>query len=502
MLDARSQTALDRDHAKARPHTAKDKRILLLNSCKQDGFSVNRIHMGLSLLGGILRNAKHEVMLIDFAFLRDLKDCIRVPEIEAVLDEFQPGLVGISVFTYLYDECQDLIERTSHRPEIPIILGGPHFSVFPEDFSSDPRISYILRGEAESVILSLVETAKRENHPVFINCPSPSADEIPAVDLDIVYGHEFLKLYQIQLSRGCPYQCSFCNIERVAGRRVRPRNIETCLQEITEAKTRHPQISTIVITDDCPTFDKERFKTFLKLFAAANLGCELSIDNVRANLLDEEMIRLYVEAGGRNLCVGTESGHPEVFEAVNKGESLDDIVHAARLIRKYGLVLGLCFVIGLPGDTLKRHARSVALARSLKPDYLFWNMCIPWPGTQVHQWYTTHGRIGNPRNFSTLVDPTGNYGNPVCATKEFPEKDRIKAWFMANLETQCYFKRTRDLGKLFFLSIRYNFFRSFVNHFTRCFIPIALDRLIHVFEKKFGLRLPGVSPRQIMKEGE
>jgi len=456
--------------------------------------------MGLSLLGGILKDAGHQVMLIDFAFLRDLRSHIRVPEIEEIIDEFGPDVIGISVFTYLYDECETLIERISRHSDLPIILGGPHFSVFPEDFAHDLRISYIVRGEAEKVILDLVRTARRENHPVFIDCPLPAANEIPAVDLGIAYGREFLKIYQIQLSRGCPYHCSFCNIARVAGRRIRPRNIETCLQEITEAKSQNPQISMIVITDDCPTFDKERFKLFLKAFADAIIGCELSIDNVRANLLDEEMIQLYVAAGGKNICLGTETGHPEIFKLVNKGESLDDIVHAAKLIRKYRVILGLCFVIGLPGDNLERHANSIALAKALKPDYIFWNMCVPWPGTEVHQWYKTHGTIGNLRNFSTLIDPRGRYANPVCSTKEFPEKDRIRAWFMANMETQCYFKRTRDFGKLFFLSLRYMLFRSFMIYFICCFMPLALGRFGGNLGRKIELRLQMVRRRKSMKD--
>lgn len=209
------------------PKATNGRRILLLNPCKKDGFSANRIHMGLSLLGGILKAGGHEVLLMDFAFLRDLKEHIRVPEIEEILDEFQPDLIGISVFTYLYDECEALIERISSRCTFPIILGGPHFSVFPEDFAHDLRFSYIVRGEAETVILHLVETAKREARPVFIICPKPASNEIPAVNLDVAYGHEFLKIYQIQLSRGCPYHCSFCSIEQVAGRRIQHRKIET-----------------------------------------------------------------------------------------------------------------------------------------------------------------------------------------------------------------------------------------------------------------------------------
>jgi anaerobic magnesium-protoporphyrin IX monomethyl ester cyclase len=375
------------------------------------------------------------------------------------------------VFTYLYDECQTLVERISRHCDLPIILGGPHFSVFPKDFVGDSRISYVVRGEADAVILSLVETARRERRPVLVDCPLPSADEIRAVNLDIAYGSQYLRVYQIQLSRGCPYSCSFCNIHLVAGRRVRARDLQTCLNQIIEAKRRHPNIETITITDDCPTFDKERFKRFLRALKEANTGCELWVDNMRANLIDEEMIQLYVAAGGRNVCLGVETGDPEVFKLVQKGESLEDIVEAAKLVREYGLALGLCFVIGLPRDNLQRHACSVRLAKSLKPDYVFWNMCIPWPGTEVHRWYEAHGEIRDLRNFSTLIDPRANFNDPIASSADFPKGDRIKAWLVANMETHNYFRNPRDTRKLLSLALRYRIYQSFVVYFARCLLP-------------------------------
>ncbi|MFH1950048.1 MAG: B12-binding domain-containing radical SAM protein [Pseudomonadota bacterium] len=460
-----------RDNVKRRSLEGSGKRILFVNPAKQDNFGVNRIHMGFSIMGETLVSNGHEVKIMDYAFLRDLKRQIRVPDIEEVIDEFEPHVVGISVFTYLYDECQTLVARISRHCDLPIILGGPHFTIFPRDFADDSRISYIVRGEADTVILGLVEAAKRESWPVLVNYPLPSPDEIPAVNLDVAYGSQYLRTYQIQLSRGCPYNCSFCNVRFIAGRRVHARDLETCIDQIVKAKRRYPNIEVITITDDCPTFDKERFKRFLRMFREANLGCGLTIDNGRANLVDEEMIQLYMAAGGRNICLGAESGHTEVFEGIHKGESLEDIVNAAKLVRKYGLTLGLCFVIGLPWDNLERHSYSMRLAKALRPNYVFWNMCIPWPGTEVHQWYQTHGEIGDLRNFSTLIDPRANFRDPVCTSIDFPKEDRIKAWLMANMETHIYFSNPHDIWKLLSLTLRYKIYWSFAIYFARCFLP-------------------------------
>jgi radical SAM superfamily enzyme YgiQ (UPF0313 family) len=247
----------------------------------------------------------------------------------------------------------------------------------------------------------------------------------------------------------------------IAGRKVRARDLNVVIDQFIRAKKQYPKIKTITITDDCPTFNKERFKRFLYLLKEADTGCMLYVDNMRADSIDDEMVALYKAAGGINICLGVESGHPEVFHLIHKGESLADIVEAAKKVRQSGIVLGLCFVIGLPEDNLERHLQSMRLAKLLRPHYIFWNMCVPWPGTEVARWYQIHGKIGDVRNFSTLIDPRVNFKEPVCSTPSFTKKQMIKAWLMANMETHSYLASFQNIPKLFRLTIQYGTFRSF-----------------------------------------
>lgn len=419
--------------------TTMRKKILFLNPAKNDSFVVDRIHMGFTLLGQILTQAGHEVKVLDYAFLKALQGKIPIPTVREVISDFKPDAVGISVFTYLYDESLLLIKEVSSLTEAPILLGGPHITLFPEDFCNDSRISYLVRGEAETVIKDIIDRLERKTAPEVIRSYGPAGDAIPSVNLDIAHGSTLLENYQIQLSRGCPFSCSFCNVEFIAGgRTVRVRNLDTCINEIREAKHNYPNIKAILITDDCPNFDRERFKTFLIRFANLETGCSLHIDNVRADLIDEEMLQLYVRAGGTNICLGTESGDAEVFRLVNKGESLEALFKSIHLVKKFRLSLGLCFVIGLPEDSPEKFNRSLELARSVKPDYVFWNMCTPWPGTPVYDWFMTHGEVGNVRGFSTLVDPEFNFSLPRAWCKGFTREDRVRAWLIANLETFAF----------------------------------------------------------------
>lgn len=420
-------------------NTTMKKKILFLNPAKNDSFVVDRIHMGFTLLGQLLTQAGHEVMVVDYAFLKVFQGRIPVPTVRSLILDFKPDAVGISVFTYLFEESLALIEEVSSLTEAPVLLGGPHITLFPEDFCNDSRISYLVCGEAETVITDIIGRLEKKPVPEVVRAQGPAGSAIPAVNLDIALGGTHLQNYQIQLSRGCPFSCSFCNVEFIAGgRTVRVRDLDTCIDEIREAKHRYPNIQAITITDDCPNFDRERFKTFLKRFTELETGCSLQIDNVRADLIDEEMLRLYIGAGGTNICLGTESGDAEVFRLVNKGESLEALVNAVQLVKKFDLSLGLCFVIGLPEDSPEKFLKSLELARSVKPDYVFWNMCTPWPGTPVYEWFRTQGEIDDVRGFSTLVDPEFRFSLPRAWSNAFSREDRVRAWLTANMETFAF----------------------------------------------------------------
>lgn len=476
------------------------KRLLFLNPAKGDFFT-ERIHMGFTLLGQVLSEEGYQVRVIDYSFLNSIRGKLKIPTVEEEVADFNPEVVGISVFSYLYDESLEMIDRVSRCTDAPIMVGGPHVTLFPEDFTGDKRVSYIVRGEAEASISDIVARSGRTHRPEVVDCMVPTAEQIPPINLDIALGSEYLGDYQIQLSRGCPFNCSFCNVDLVAGRRVRLRDLRLCLDQIEAVVRSRPSIRSVSITDDCPTLNRKRFKEFLREFAKRDLGTLLTIDNVRADLVDEEMLQLYVLAGGQNICLGAESGHPEVFKMVNKGESLDKVIDAAGLIRKHGLQLGLCFVIGLPGDTMERHMSSLALAKQLRPDYIYWNMCTPWPGTEVYEWFLKHGEMREVRNFSTLIDQRLNYMDPPAVSQNFTKEERVRAWLMSNLETYNIpifsISNLRNLPanllRLFRLARKYRLYKSlfimmweFISH--KLWYELRKKRAVYSRVRKVGTR--------------
>lgn len=435
------------------------KRVLLINPCKEGPFRVKRAHIGLGILAAALHEHGHSIKVVDYSFLHGIN--LRPPALAEIVEAYAPDVVGISAFTYLYSEVLATIDAIARCTRAPLILGGPHVTMFPDDFARDTRISYLVTGEAEAVLPGLVAEASMQTIPRRIDGGAVPAEKIPVARLADFMGIEKMEEYQIQLSRGCPYNCSFCTICKVAGRHPRARDLDVCLDEICRAKETHPHIRQVTVTDDCPAFNPARFKEFMRRLAARRFNCKLTVANIRARDIDEEFVALYKAAGGAEVCIGVESGDPEVFALIDKGETLDDIRTAAALIRRGGLALGMCFVIGLPGDNPLRHRTSVAFAKAVGPDYVFWNMYIAWPGTRAWEWYSQHGRIGDIRGFSTLLDEEVRYARPPVDSPEFTAEDRIRAWLYANLETYNIPLRLPTLARLAKDVWRFRLTRSF-----------------------------------------
>lgn len=316
--------------------------------------------------------------------------------------------------------------------DAPIILGGPHITLFPTDeLPSDNRISYLVRGEADGVIVELVKNAVKQSKPVIIDAPLVKGEDIPRVDLSNVYGVEKLREFQIQLSRGCPFRCSFCSIKNSLGKKFRARDISQCIDELKAMKKEYPQISKVVI-----------------------------------------------------------SGDPEVFERINKGESLAAIERAAGKIRDHGFILGLCFVIGLPGDNLSRHKNSMQFAKKLRPNYVF-GICVFHGGIlKLGTGTIENGRIDDLCDVVFQIDTSARFSPPRREFVGFSKDQMVKAWSMANMETHAYFDRLSAIPRRLYYANEYNLWDSFIYFLLLKFPPAFVRRMVPVslsysFQKRF-----------------
>lgn len=431
----------------------KKKKVLFFNAkrTKCEGVSP---HLGLAMLSAVLKNAGHEVLIVDYQFKQD------APSPKIFLDDFSPDVVGITLYTATMYEATKIIEVCSEF-RVPIIIGGPHVSLYFKELLD--MANYIVVGEAENIILDLVENAQISKKGQIIRSESPDPKKLPFPDFKSFYGHQDIEIYPLLTSRGCPYNCSFCAVHLISTKKWRPKNPEDCIQELIFAKSHFKDIYSIIIYDDNPMFKKNHIKNFIKMYLEENINLPLTIINTRADSLDDEVISLLKKAKCPSIGIGVESGDPEVFKKIKKGETLEDIEKAAKLIKSHRIPLALCFVIGLQGDSLISTKKSIQLAKKLKPDHVYWNMITPFKGTLIRDWYDKKGTVYNLVDHSSYVDGDFMCEEPCAETPEFTIEERKKAYILAILKTNDTRLNFSDIPRLIPYVRKYGFYMEFIN---------------------------------------
>ena len=415
-------------------------------------------HYGLVLLATVLRDQGFTVRVFDQAFLQE-----EPGDLVARVAAWEPQAIGVSLYTT--HATRGLAVARSLReavPAAPLLAGGPHASLYADQVSATGLFAAVVRGEAEGRIAEITTRVLAGEAPGLVDAPPTEGLAIPPADYALADAHERMTWMPIQLSRGCPFNCSFCEVKSIASRKIRYRDVDACLDEIEVNLARHPRVHTLRVVDDCPTLDRPRFKEFLRRYVTRRISARVSIDNMRADSVDEELLDLLQQCRIPHVCIAAESGNPAVFRHVDKGEKLEDIVAAARLVRSRKLPLYMCFVIGLPGSSFDAEMDSLRFAKSLEPDLIYWNMFLPHRGTRAREWFADHGTIFEEADRFSVPAYDLTLSLPATETAEFSREERIRAYLTCVLETVSFVMTPRALVRAFVLARRYRLWRSFL----------------------------------------
>jgi len=374
--------------------------------------------LGLLHIGAVLKARGHTVEFFDLAV-----DGIELVD-EAVTDA---GLVGISSSTVLFGRaCLVLNRIKKKRPELPVIVGGPHATLMTEDAVIRGFDAAVI-GEGEYTALDLVEAiqkgtplhevagaaAKKGDEVVF--GPSrgfePDLDTFPDPDRTLIdYGKYFIddiEFVGMMASRGCPYNCLFCKpmLDKMHGPRVRRRSPKRIAQEMSSiAKTLG--YKRFLFKDDTMVLGGlEFFVDFERELAAAGLPdsswvCQARVDQISAPLL-EQMKKCGVEA----IAFGVESGSQKVLDFFRKGIKIEQTIEAFDLCHEYGIGTLAFVMLGAPVETREDLEATVKLVERIRPDSLSFSIATPGPGNALHD-YAVENKL---RNVTAIEDNDYQY---------------------------------------------------------------------------------------------
>lgn len=263
----------------------------------------------------------------------------------------------------------------AERPDVPIVWGGVHPTLLPEQTAADPRVDVVLRGESEAVVAALAERlAARESLDDVEGLTwrddghvrsTPDADLIELDDVPVELPFDLLHLDRyptlqagrahIQTSRGCPHRCGFCYNSDFNHRRWRGKSPERVVDEIEYVLRRFPQVRIVDPVDDNFFVDRARAQAICEELLRRDLRVAWRA-NCRFDYLagyDEEFVRLLERAGCIELDFGGESGDPRMQAFVCKDVTAGEMVAGVANLRRWAPSIDpfVSWLSGLPGET-------------------------------------------------------------------------------------------------------------------------------------------------------
>ncbi len=377
--------------------------------------------LGLLYVAAVAREAGYTVEIFDAMFAESDADFV------AELHRTRPKVVGFGVLATVRRTALRLAALAKAQ-DATVIMGGADPTARPDVYlrhqaAEGQAVDLVAVGEAEATIVKLlsllVTDYSFEENPVtaqtlirqrLSEIPGvayrdetgkvvvtercallQNIDDLPYPARDLVNWAPYRAAWRANhgsfsmsliASRGCPFECAWCQ-KIVFGRSFRPRDPVSVAEELRQMKEAyHPDFVRIV--DDAMGIQKGWVKAWrdavLEKDAVIPFECLSRVD-----LLDADIVRWLKEAGCQRIALGAESGSQRVLDAMHKGARVEQIYHAARICRDFGIETYFYMMVGYPSETWQDLLMSAKLLRETRPDIFSTTIAYPLPGTAFYE---------------------------------------------------------------------------------------------------------------------
>src|SRR5437016_7732129 len=311
------------------------------------------------------------------------------------------------------DSLRSVVKRCKDRGK-QVVLGGPYVTTTIEDL---PDADHIFVGEAETTLPEFLRDLER-GHPRRVY----QATEKPALALAPVpdFGLADFKRYSamsVQYSRGCPFNCEFCDIIEIYGRVPRTKSNQQMIAEFDALRALGWR-GTVFIVDDNFIGNKKNVRLLLPELAEwqkRNGYPFMLVTEASLNLADDdELLDRMREAGFRRVFLGIETPVEESLKEAQKTQNRGDLLESVRKIQSYGMEVMAGFIVGFDNDPEDIFERQIRFIRKSAIPLAMVGLLNALPDTQLWKRLEREGRLlgeasGNNTvctfNFKTRMDP-------------------------------------------------------------------------------------------------
>ena len=423
----------------------------------------------LGVLAGQLA-ARHRVRIMDLELCpdpwADLKSAIR---------EFQPDFVATTSKTPYFHQAMRILRSAKEADSrVTTLIGGVHATTFPEETVEDGTVDIVVCGEGEETIREIVDGRdlasiegihyKDEQGRSRKNPERKLVSDLDSLAFPVWEGYDLSRYANSRLSsrknpcglletsRGCPYQCNYCN-KNIFGSRCRYKSTERVMEEIRfylESGFRE-----LHVVDDSFTQDLDRAKEICAAILRRGFKFPWALFNgVRVDRVDLEFFQLAKRAGCWQVAFGVESGDQGILDRVGKKTTVPKIRKAMEDAKRAGLDTFGFFILGLPGETEDTLKETIRFSKSLPFDMVKYDILVPYPGTPCYKELLAENRI-RTTDWSKylchgLDEPVFDHPNLRWETLSFYYKKAFRDFYLDPRFIWRRFFRSLRMGDLWF----------------------------------------------------
>jgi radical SAM superfamily enzyme YgiQ (UPF0313 family) len=308
---------------------------------------------------------------VEISFTDDL-----LTPIDLKKDLKKVDLVGITVLSKTALRAYEIADAYRKRG-IPVVLGGIHPTALPEE--AKEHADSVAVGEAEEIWPGLIEDVRMGNlKPFYRQEGYTELSKIPIPRRDILPRKGYLPLDVVQVTRGCPFRCEFCTVQRFFGGTYRSRPISDVVEEV-----RHLPHRWMMFNDDNiignPSYSKELLKALIPLkkkwFAQASLTGLRKVENVE----------LLAKSGCTSLFIGFESlSKNNLMRSQKFQNDPSEYREIIESLHRHGIAICGSFVFGFDEDEPSVFEETVSFAVQTRLFSAVFMILTPYPETAFY----------------------------------------------------------------------------------------------------------------------